>query len=569
MMSAMSVVPPTRSSIPRSSAGALVLVAVLLGAGGLRSAPRLVTFGAPATPVEAYDLFEVTVTVEAPDVANCFTGAEVAGELRAAGVAPVRVEGFCDSRDGGVFRVRFMPSTPGEHHWSVTYRQAGFERTGHGSITVVAGGRRGPVRVDPAHPYHFVWEGTGEHYFWNATTTYALAGWDDATIRASLERLHALGVNRVRAALIAPRVKSGQQWFEHVYPTDRFTFLFNAWEAARPGSLEDPGFDVTRFNVDHFQKYERLLRFARDRDIVVSVVFYVDGRVPGVDPFGKAGMGGAGEQRYYRYAVARFGAFSNVMWDVANEYRLFRDDAWAEAMGTLVKERDANRHLASVHGHGDFRFRTSAWADFAMYQAWDEDGGYAFMLKNRQEQQATGRPIPQVNEEYGYEDHYPQGWGGNRKAPARNADSRRRLAWEMTMAGGYQTTGERADRGTGWGPDSGGGWVNGRGDDSMTMLTGYARMRDFFTNVAWWTTAPRPDLGGTHTLVLADPGRLYLVYLPSGGRASLTLEAGPYRAEWFDPRTGARAPIDPPGVGAWTSPDAPGAGDWAIAIVRR
>jgi hypothetical protein len=549
-------------------AATLALVAVLL-AGGLRSAPRQVTFGATATPVGAYDVFEITVTVEAPDAANCFTDAQVTGELRGAGRPPLRVDGFCDSRDGTTYRVRFMPPAAGEYDWTVTLRQPGFERAGHGSITVVPGGRRGPVRVDRAHPYHFVWEGTGEHYFWNSTTTYALAGWDDATIRASLKRLHGLGINRVRAALIAPRVKSGQQWFEHVYPTDRFTFLFNAWEATRAGSLQDPGFDVTRFNVDHFQKYERLLRAARDRDIVVSVIFYVDGRVPGVDPFGKTGMGGPDEQRYYRYAVARFGAFSNVMWDIANEYRLFRDDTWADAMGTLVKAADASRHLVSVHGHEDFRFRTSPWADFAMYQSWDEGGGYAFMLKNRREQQATGRPIPQVNEEYGYEDHYPQGWGENRTAPSRNADSRRRLAWEMTMAGGYQTTGERADRGTGWGPDTGGGWVNGRGDDTMVMLTGYARMRDFFTSVAWWTTEPRPDLAGAGTLALADPGALYLAYLPSGGRASLTLAPGAYRAEWFDPRTGDRTPIDPPRGGAWTSPDAPGAGDWAIAVVRR
>ena len=42
-----------------------------------------------------------------------------------------------------------------------------------------------------------------------------------------------------------------------------------------------------------------------------------------------------------------------------------------------------------------------------------------------------------------------------------------------------------------------------------------------------------------------------------------------YVADWFDPRTGVRTPIDPPSSGAWTSPDAPGAGDWAIAVVGR
>jgi hypothetical protein len=124
-----------------------------------------------------------------------------------------------------------------------------------------------------------------------------------------------------------------------------------------------------------------------------------------------------------------------------------------------------------------------------MYQRWDEAGGYRFMLENRCKQAETGRIIPQVNEEYGYEDHYPT-WGGNRKAPARRADDRRRLAWSMYMAGCYQTTGERADTGTGWGPDTGGGWLNGRGDDSMKMLVGYGHIVDFFTSVRWWELNP-------------------------------------------------------------------------------
>lgn len=124
-----------------------------------------------------------------------------------------------------------------------------------------------------------------------------------------------------------------------------------------------------------------------------------------------------------------------------------------------------------------------------MHQRWDEAGGYRFVRACREKQAKAGRPMPQVNEEYGYEDHYPR-WGGNRKAPARAADNRRRLAWGMYMAGGYQTTGERADTGTGWGPDTGGGWINGRGDASMVMLEGYGRIVDFFTSIPWWTLEP-------------------------------------------------------------------------------
>ena len=531
------------------------------------SAPR---FEQSARRVDCFDFVEVSLTLETPPGGNPFTEIVASGEFTPPGGAAVRVSGFCDASDGRTFRWRFMPSKPGEHLFKVTCALPGGATQSHaGRFTAQQGRLAGPVRVDPEHPFHFVQEGSGRHWFWNATTTYQLLGWDDVTIAQSVDRLAKLGVNRIRVALAA-RTLDGKRWNEPlVNRTAKFAFKLEPWPAARPDNISDPAYDVTRFDLDHFRKAERLLRRCRERGIVVSLIFYLDGADQGVDPFGKACMGGEDEQRYYRYTIARLAPFPNLMWDVANEYRLFRDDAWAEKMGALVKESDPYRHLTSTHGHGDFRFRKSPWADFAMYQSWDEHGGYDFMLRNRREQAATGRSMPQVNEEYGYEDHYPYPWGEKRLWPSRIADNRRRLAWEMTMAGCYQTTGERANDGTGAGPDIGGGWVNGRGNDTMTMLVGYRRMMEFFTGIPWWTLEPRPDLAGVNTLVLAAPGQRYVAYLPKSGKASLQLARGSYRAKWFNPRTGAWTELPPSRLeaeGTWSSPDAPDAGDWALLL---
>lgn len=489
----------------------------------LHASPHAVSFSQSAQRVETYDFVEITLNVEKPNAANPFTDVAVHGWFATDGGRKTRVDGFCDSTDGTVFRIRFMPRKSGKYSYGVTYQQGAYERTHKESFSARDGHRKGLVSVDSKHPWHFIWKGTGEHYFYNGTTAYFLAGWDEEQIRQNLSRLARLKVNRVRSA-IAGRVKNGRAWFEHVYPTERFSFLLNPWVAKRPGSVENPGFDVARFNVDYWHKWESLLRHARELDMVVSVIFYVDGRRPGVDPFGKKRMGGRDEQRYYRYAIARFAAFSNVMWDITNEYRLFRDDAWAEKMGTFIKEHDPYDHLISVHGHRDFRFQTSPWTDFAMYQSWDERGGYAFMLSNRKKQAATGRIIPQVNEEYGYEDHYPT-WGGNRKTPARSADSRRRLAWEIYMSGCYQTTGERADTGTGWGPDTGGGWLNGRGDDDMTMFIGYGHIVDFFTSIAWWKLNPDNSFFTEAARMSVQKNVTHVVYTrDKTGRATIYLD---------------------------------------------
>ena len=357
-----------------------------------------ISFTQSHTALEAYDFVEVSAHVAAGAFTNPFTEVELHGvfgpESKAVAGAPrlIPVDGFCDAADGSVFRIRFMPTTPGRHTYTVTLRHGRQTWQHSGTFEAQAAGRRGLVRVDREHPWHFIWEGSGEHYYYNSTTAYALMGLrDEALIQAVVDRLHRLKVNRLRVALNPARVKDGMAWYEPVYPSDEFSFLFGPWVAATPDDLEHPGWDVTRFDVAFWQKYERLLAYASQRDVLISVIFHLDGARPGVDPFGKALMGGEDEQRYYRYAAARLAAFSNVMWDVTNEYHLFRTAGWAERMGLFLRSCDPYRHLTSIHGHETFEFRTAGWADFAMYQSWDEFGGYEFMLNHRREQAARCR----------------------------------------------------------------------------------------------------------------------------------------------------------------------------------
>ncbi len=69
-------------------------------------------FASPAKTVDTYDFVEVTAPVSQPDAANCFTGASLTGSF-----GGTKVEGFCDSADGSVFRIRFLPSKPGHYDY--------------------------------------------------------------------------------------------------------------------------------------------------------------------------------------------------------------------------------------------------------------------------------------------------------------------------------------------------------------------------------------------------------------------------------------------------------------------
>jgi hypothetical protein len=527
----------------------------------------------PPATVSCYDPVEIEFKPDVPTPGvNPFVHVSFSAEFVRKGGKAVAVEGYCDSADGTVYRARFMPVEPGEYTWRIIWSVA--EKKADGSFgkpnplgpsamgkpfTVVDNKRPGILRVDPKYPWHFIWEGTGDHYYLNGETAYFLLGWEDENvIHECLDRLAAAKVNRVRVLLYG---RSDHTWTEPIKPTKDFKMWLNPWVAARPDDVKNPGFDFTRFNVEYWRKVERMVRYARDWGMAVSLV--MDWNDTPVHP----GAGSEDERRYYRYAVARLAGFSNVCWDLGDDLDSFRDEKWTHETGMFLHQIDPYKHLATSHPvNNDHQDRTSEWFTNTSFQEWRRPI-HAWMLDQRRKQAATKRIIPQVNEEYGYEDHYPE-WAPF-KAPAANADGNRRAAWEIAMAGCYQTTGETAKRGTGVPPDTGGGWINGRGDDTMTLLKLQAHMVTFFTSFEWWKTEPHDELvADKGAFCLAEPGRIYVVYLPHGGRATVMLEAGRYEAKWFNARSGAWSPGEQAEGPKWTSPPAADDGDWAILLQK-
>ena len=569
----------------------LIAASGLLAVSGCGRTPLLrVSFLQSTHTVEAYDFIEVTAAVSWPHARNPFTDADLEGWFESAdGKKRWLVNGFCDAEDGSAFRIRFTPPVAGGYKFAVTYRQGSANRSFAGNFQAIDTHRRGPVRVDPRYPWHFIWEGTREHYFFNGTTAYWLMGWqDEGIIQSSLERLHRLKLNRIRVTIAG---RTNQFYGEPVVAGQAWTPFLTAWPAGKSeravhllgragqryglglarglfdslatfGLAEDiyhPGFDYARFNVAYWQKLDRALRFARERDIVFSLVLDMnDSRV-------HPAAGSVDEHRFIHYAVARFGAFSNITWDLGDDLDQYRDERWTHKTGTLLKHWDPYQHLATSHpvnnAHQD---RLSPWFDFTSFQEWSRKQ-HAFMLSQRQQQQATGRIIPQTNEEYGYEDHHPL-WSEG--IDSESSDALRRSAWDIVMAGGYQTTGETARRGTNVWPDTGGGWMNGRGDATMVMFQGYAYILDFFTVFEWWKTDPHDEFVNPGNYCLAKPGELYVVYLPNGGGVTLQLAAGFYRAIRFDPTTGATTVLPPAHGPVWTSNAVPGGHDWALLFQK-
>lgn len=543
-------------SMARCFLARLVLAPVVIVLPGVvLAAPKSVSFSNAASQIEAYDYAEISATVDSPDPADCFKDASLTGTFETEGSGHHwKVEGFCDSADGSVFRIRFMPSHAGNYKYSVRFTQGGFEKTSQGAFKAVDVRRHGPIRDDPQYPWHFIWEGTREHYFFNGTTAYWLMGWrDDSTIRYSIERLHRLKVNRMRVTIAG---RENMAFGEPVMTGPNWTFLPAPWPAEHNEDFFHPGFDFSRFNLPYWQKWDRMLTYARSQDMVISLV--LDMNDSHIHPEARS----EDELRFIRYAVARFGAFSNITWDLGDDLDAFRDDQWTHDTGTLLEQLDPYQHLATSHPikivHQD---RASAWFGFTSYQDWSRDQ-HKLMLESRNLQEKAGRIIPQTNEEYGYEDHYPM-WA---LPGSDSAEVLRRTVWDIVMAGGYQTAGETARRGINIRPDTGGGWMGGRGDDTMTMFLGYGHVVDFITSFEWWKTNPHDELVDNGNYCLADPGRTYAVYLPKAGKVTIQLKAGRYQGHWFSALTGQIIPLPSVEGPSWTSPDAPDENDWALLL---
>jgi hypothetical protein len=520
----------------------VVFAVAALSPSVLPASPADVSFSQPAAQIDRFDFVEIAATVRAPDARDPFEDATLAGTLETAdGSRHWTVEGFCDSTDGGLFRIRFMAPIAGDYKYSVTYRQGGFTKSSNGTFSAVEAHKRGILADDPDYPWHFIWTGTGEHYFFNGTTAYWLVGWrDDHVIQYSVDRLHRLKVNRLRVTIAGREAVT--LFGEPVMYGANWTALIAAWPAQSADDPLHPGFDYS---------------FARDRDMIISLVLDMgDSKVHPV-------AGSEDERRFIRYAVNRFSAFSNITWDLGDDLDSYRDEKWTHETGMMIQELDPYKQLETSHpaASNDHQDRASSWFGFTSYQEWSREQ-HALILASRKLQEKTGRIIPQTNEEYGYEDHYPH-WA---LPESDSADALRRTAWDIYMAGGYQTSGESARRGTNIGPDMGGGWLNARGDDTMTMFLGYGHIVDFFTSFEWWKTNPHDELVNNGNYCIADPGKTYAVYLPHGGQVTVQLQPGHYRTTWFSAMTGEKIELPAADGPLWTSPDAPDHNDWALLL---
>lgn len=354
-----------------------ILVLVLAVLASLAAA------AAPASPIHIsqWDFFELKL--EGPKDGNPFGEVEVAATFTD-GLSTHRVPGFYDG--DGIYRVRFMPQRTGtwryetrSNRWPLTGKTGEFE------VTPASGRNHGPVRV--FNTFHFAYA-DGTPYRPNGTTIYNWLYRPDALQDETVKTLAASPFNKARM-LILP---SGG------VPRPPATVL-------SPFAGEPPKqWDFTRYNVEMFRQFEKRIGQLRDIGVEADVILF--------HPYGRAwgfeAMTPDLEDRFVRYVVARFAAYRNVWWSLANEYDFLRPKTEAEwdRLFQVVQRSDPYDHLRSIHNGARLYDNNKPWVTHASIQ-----NGFAVEESGRAGLYRDVWNKPVVYDEVKYEGNLARRWG--------------------------------------------------------------------------------------------------------------------------------------------------------------
>lgn len=489
---------------------------------------------APAS-TPRYGIAEFVLLINSPRFENPFTAVAPVVEITLPAGGKQTVTGFCDSEDGSVFRVRYSPAQTGVHRYLL--RMGSFRQKGE--FTAAASKSDGPVEIDPEHPRHFRFASAKPFYHLGYTAYHLLdPSKSEAEINAVIDYCHRNGFNKIRFLLSGyPRDTAARTSTdnEHGVPDPKRAPNYGA-PAGRVNALpawpgKPHGYDFTRFHLPHWRRAENAILEMGRKGIQATVILTIEKQnLP--DEYGRLSDH---ELRFYRYAFTRLAAYANVWWDLGNEHNEYRDKAWGDAMGALLRALDPHHRLASVHAYADFWYAHSDWATFLVTQQYgNERAVYDWARKYE------SIPKPYVNEEYGYE--------GTADAPGhlQNTGWTRRTHWAIAMAGGYATYGD---------------WSNGKayfysGDAGPgAAALQLKHLRSLFESLPFAALVPC-DPQPENAFCLREPSGLRIYYLPNGG--VLAFDKQPRQISRYDPRTGAYQQL--------TSPAVPAGEDWVLLV---
>lgn len=435
-----------------------------------------------AKTIEKWDVLEVTVN--GPKEGNPFCDQWIKGTFGCKNEKKT-VDGFYDG--DGVYKVRFMPSFTDEYTFEIEASfdiNAGEEvpdeetlehkfgiadggkeaekcavrnmLTGSFTVTSPSADNHGPVRV--AGTYYLSYE-DGTPYHCIGTTCYVWNLQNEELQKQTLKTLEENAFNKIRFCIF-PKHYDYNLHEPITYPYEGTpcdsTVLnennFAEYNGCAPGN----DWDFTRFNPAHFQHIEKciqaLMNLGIEADLIVMHPY---------DRWGFSMMKAEDDDRYWKYVLARFSAYRNVWWSLANEYDLMHEKTlsdWERYAG-IICEKDPYHHLRSIHNCKAYYDYNLPWITHCSIQRTETYRSSELVNEWREKYHK-----PVILDEICYEGNIQFGWGNI------SGEEMTRRFWEAFCRGGYPGHGETylsPDRILWW---SHGGVLHGTSPDRIRFL---------------------------------------------------------------------------------------------------
>ena len=362
------------------------------------------------TTIEKWGLFELTI--QGPSTGNPFVGTTLTARFTNGNKA-YEPEGFYDGN--GIYKIRFMPDKEGTWNYITSSNKAELNnKKGSFVCTGASPTNHGPVRVKGT--YHFQYE-DGTPFYPFGTTIYEWPFQDAQTKSQTIATLQSSPFNKARFLAVPPYKDKYIQG-----PLKITVFPFE-------GTSKE-NFDFSRLNPEYFKNLDDCMRQIQMIGVQADLILF--------RPYdkGKWGFDMAGQEvnrLFTRYMVARYAAFSNIWWSLANENSFIKnmgDEDWDELF-KLVEEKDPYQHLRSIHNADRIYDYTKPWVTHVSYQ-------YYNVVKI-----PFGTSIlrdiyrkPVVNDEINYEGNIDSRWG------QLTGEEMVFRFWNALIGGGYATHGE-------------------------------------------------------------------------------------------------------------------------------
>jgi Domain of unknown function (DUF5060)/Protein of unknown function (DUF4038)/Domain of unknown function (DUF5605) len=384
-----------RDMLKLSSAGSL---AALTSTSGIAADPA--AEAAHAT-VPQWEVFELRL--DGPSSGNPFTDVQLVATF-SLGHRTVTVDGFYDG--AGKYMLRFMPDTVGEWAYTTSSNVSDLSgKTGTFNCVTALAGAHGPVRVHNTH--HFACA-DGTPFFPFGTTCYAWMHQSEELQRQTLESLRSGPFNKIRMCVFPKHYE-----YNHNEPP------FYPFERNAAGEH-----DFTRFNPAFFAHVEQRIADLRAMGIEADLILFHP-----YDRWGYSSMEPEVDDRYLRYVLARFSAYRNIWWSLANEWDLMKAKSAQDfdRFFHIVEQHDPAGHLRSVHySHVQYDYG-HPWVTHASLQTSNFDAAPGWLA-------AWLKPI--CFDEVMYEGNLNSRWGNL------SGEEMTRRFWLGAIAGCYVTHGE-------------------------------------------------------------------------------------------------------------------------------